>query len=39
MAWFDPDEKETAKDVKEGLILKDMARRWPSAGSERNCGC
>jgi transcriptional regulator with XRE-family HTH domain len=29
---FDPDEKKTAKDVLDGLILKHEARRWASSG-------
>jgi len=28
---FDPDEKKTAKDVLDGLILKHEARRWASS--------
>lgn len=29
---FDPDEKKTAKEVLDGLILKHEARRWASSG-------
>ena len=29
---FDPDEKKTAKDVLDGLILKHEARRWAGSG-------
>jgi transcriptional regulator with XRE-family HTH domain len=29
---FNPDEKKTAKDVLDGLILKHEARRWTSSG-------
>jgi transcriptional regulator with XRE-family HTH domain len=29
---FGPDEKKTAKDVLDGLILKHEARRWASSG-------
>lgn len=29
---LDPDEKKTAKDVLDGLILKHEARRWASSG-------
>jgi hypothetical protein len=29
---FDPDEKKTAKEVLDGLILKHEARKWASAG-------
>jgi transcriptional regulator with XRE-family HTH domain len=32
LSRFGPDEKKTAKDVLDGLILKHEARRWASSG-------